>query len=77
MRISIKNGRVLCPSNNIDDKINVFIDDAKIVSLNKKPSGFKSDIDINAKDKIVLPGLVDICARLGEIGSKNNGTIKD
>ena len=53
MRISIKNGRVLCPSNNIDDKINVFIDDAKIVSLNKKPSGFKSDIDINAKDKIV------------------------
>ena len=77
MRICIKNGTVFSPSNNINDKRDVYIDKGKIISLKKKPNGFKSDLDINAKDKIILPGLVDICGRLGEIGSEKNIAIKN
>ena len=62
MRISIENGKVLDPSNKIDQKQNIFIADGKIVSLKNKPDGFSADITLNAKDKIILPGLVDLCA---------------
>ena len=48
MRISIENGKVLDPSNKIDQKQNIFIADGKIVSLKKKPDGFSADITLNA-----------------------------
>ena len=73
MRISIENGKVLDPSNKIDQKQNIFIADGKIVSLKKKPDGFSADITLNAKDKIILPGLVDLCARLREPGCEKKG----
>ncbi len=74
MRIVIENGRLFDPANKLDAKQDLFIADGKIVSVKKKPDGFESDIQINAKDKIVLPGLVDLCARLREPGFKHKGT---
>ena len=73
MRVLIENGKLLDPSNKLDQTQDLFIADNKIVSLNKKPDGFKPDLIINAKDKIVLPGLVDLCARLREPGSEKKG----
>jgi dihydroorotase len=76
MRIHIKNGRVLDPANKLDAKQDLFIAIGKIVAVKKKPDGFKSDIEIDAKNKIVLPGLVDLCARLREPGFEYKGTIE-
>ncbi|HIF50693.1 MAG TPA: dihydroorotase [Thiotrichaceae bacterium] len=76
MRIHIEGGRLLDPANNLDAKQDLFIADGKIVSIKKKPDGFDSDLQINAKDKIVLPGLVDLCARLREPGLEYKGTIQ-
>ena len=73
MHISIENGRLLDPSNNFDQKQDIFIVDSKIVSFKKKPDGFKPDIVVDAKNKIVLPGLVDLCARLREPGLEKKG----
>ena len=73
MRISIENGKLLDPSNKLDQKQDLFIADGKIVSLEKKPDDFSPDLVINAKDKIVLPGLVDLCARLREPGFEKKG----
>ena len=73
MRISIENGKLLDPSNKLDQKQDLFIADGKIVSLEKKPDDFSPDLVINAKDKIVLPGLVDLCARLREPGCEKKG----
>jgi len=73
MRISIENGKLLDPSNKLDQKQDLFIADGKIVSLEKKPDDFNPDLVINAKDKIVLPGLVDLCARLREPGFEKKG----
>ena len=76
MRISIENGKLCDPSNKLDGKQDIFIADGKIVAFKKKPEGFKSDIKIDAKDKIIIPGLVDLCARLREPGFGKKGTFK-
>ncbi len=76
MRISIENGKLFDPSNKLDAKQDLYIADGKIVGIKKKPDGFKSDLQINAKDRIVLPGLVDLCARLREPGFEHKATFQ-
>ncbi len=75
MNIHIKGGRLYDPANKLDAKQDLYIAEGKIVGINKKPKDFKSDLVINATDKIVLPGIVDICARLREPGYEHKGTI--
>jgi dihydroorotase len=74
MRIQVKGGRLLDPANKLDAKQDLFIAEGKILGIKKKPDGFDSDLQINAKGKIVLPGLVDLCARLREPGLEYKGT---
>jgi len=74
MRLHIKNGNLLDPENKLNAKQDLFIADGVIVGIDKKPDGFKNDLEIDAKDKLVLPGLVDICARFREPGFEHKGT---
>jgi dihydroorotase len=76
MRIHIKDGRLLDPANALDAEQDLFIADGKILSIKNKPNGFTSDVQINAKNKIVLPGLIDLCARLREPGFEYKGTFQ-
>ena len=76
MRIIIEKGRLLDPANKLDGKQDLFIADGKVVGIKKKPEGFESDLQIDAKDKVVLPGLVDLCARLREPGYAYKGTFQ-
>ncbi|MBL1142129.1 MAG: dihydroorotase [Proteobacteria bacterium] len=75
MRIHIKEGHLIDPANKLDAKQDLYIADGKIVGIKKKPQGFESDVQIDAKDKLVLPGLIDLCARLREPGFEHKGTI--
>ena len=70
MKILIKNGRVIDPKNNIDDKLDVFIAAGKIVALGKSPEGFAANQTIDANNLIICPGLVDLSARLREPGDE-------
>lgn len=76
MRIVIEKGRLLDPANNLDGKKDLFITDGIITSIGNKPDGFKSDLSIDAKNKIVLPGLIDLCARLREPGHEHKATFQ-
>ena len=76
MRLTIEKGRILDPASKSDSKKDLFIDGGKIVSIEKKPDGFESDFQIDAKDKIILPGLVDLCARLREPGYAYKATFQ-
>lgn len=76
MRISIQNGRLFDPANKLDGKQDLFIADGKIVGIKKEPDGFESDLQINAKDKTILPGLIDLCARLREPGAEYKATFQ-
>ncbi|MFZ3088069.1 MAG: dihydroorotase [Methylotenera sp.] len=70
MKIHIKNGRVIDPKNNIDDKLDVFIAAGKVVALGKSPAGFVANQTIDANNLIICPGLVDLSARLREPGDE-------
>jgi dihydroorotase len=63
----IQNGRVIDPSNNIDDTLDILIQDGKIAEVGKGLKT-KADATIDAKGKLVTPGLVDIHVHLRDPG---------
>ncbi len=76
MRIVIKNGRVIDPAQNIDATTNVYLSRGRILEIaNQAPEGFTADQEIDATDKWILPGLVDLQARLSDPGSNYAGSI--
>ncbi len=72
--ILITGGRVIDPSQNLDRVTNLSIDDGRIVSCDAEPNGQETIID--AADKIVAPGLVDMHAELREPGREEDETIE-
>jgi dihydroorotase len=68
MNICIKNGRLIDPKNNIDAQQDVYIVDRRIAAIGKSPPGFVASKVIDAAGLIVMPGLMDIAARLRERG---------
>ena len=73
--IVISGGRVIDPENKIDALLSVYISNGTIVSIGGKPDGFVAEQEIIAKDAIVCPGFVDLCARFREPGDENKATI--
>lgn len=64
MSLHIKNGRVIDPANSVDRVADVFVSEGKVVALGQAPAGFKAERTIDATGKLVIPGLVDLAARL-------------
>ncbi|MDH5471864.1 MAG: dihydroorotase [Gammaproteobacteria bacterium] len=67
-RLLIQNGRVIDPANNLDQVTNIYISDGKIFAVGDACEGFQADQTIEATGHYVIPGIVDICARLREPG---------
>src|SRR6188768_1846531 len=76
MKLLIKNGRVVDPGNGIDAVMDVFVAAGKIVGMGSIPDGFHANREINAKDLVVCPGLVDLSARLREPGFEYKATLE-
>ena len=76
----IKNGRVIDPSGDIDDHLDILVDQGKIVKLRR--SGNKEEKEsaavqiVDAQDKVVVPGLIDMHVHLREPGYEYKETIK-
>ncbi|WP_334156991.1 dihydroorotase [Oryzomicrobium sp.] len=67
MKIAIKNGRVVDPRHGIDAPRDLFIADGKIAAVlpaGQTPDGFAADRTLDAAGQLVLPGVVDLAARL-------------
>ena len=77
MRISILNGRVIDPANNMDQVTDLHIAAGKIQAIGKAPEGFKPERTIDAANQVVCPGLIDLQARLREPGQEYKSTIAD
>ncbi len=75
MKILIKNGRVIDPSHDIDDSLDILIIDDKIEGLYHAGKSPEPDKVIDASGCIVIPGLVDMHTHLREPGFEYKETI--
>jgi dihydroorotase len=76
MKLHIKNGHLIDPLNDIDSNLDLFIQGGKIVAVGSAPAGFAADKTIDATGLTVVPGLVDLCARLREPGYEYKATLE-
>src|SRR5512142_3052514 len=68
MDILIKNGRVVDPARGLDEVMDVAVDQGKVLEYQKGRKATNETTVIDAKGKIVTPGLIDIHCHLREPG---------
>jgi len=69
----IKNGRVIDPANGVDKKADLLVVDGKVAEIGSVDGNFETVID--AKGKLVVPGLIDIHVHFREPGDEEEETI--
>ncbi|MBT7309026.1 MAG: dihydroorotase, partial [Gammaproteobacteria bacterium] len=72
MKILIRNGRIIDPANQIDQSGDLQLAEGIIQPLSDT---FEAEQIIDARGKIVCPGLVDMRVRVREPGEKHKGTM--
>ncbi len=75
MKILIKNGFVVDPSQKLEKKLDLLIENGKIIKLLSKINRSKGAKVIDAKNCVVCPGLIDIHTHLREPGHEEEETI--
>jgi dihydroorotase len=76
MNIHIQNGRVIDPKNQLDAVCDVFIAAGKIAAIGNAPAGFVASQTLDATGLVVIPGLIDLSARLREPGNEYMATLE-
>ena len=71
MKILIQHGRVVDPASGVDQCCDVAIAGGCIVAIGHAPADFAPQKVVDAKGCLVLPGLVDLAARLREPGHEH------
>jgi dihydroorotase len=74
MKILIKNGRVIDPANKLDSVTDILLENGKIARLGKDLSAH-AEMTIDARGKLVLPGLVDMHVHLRQPGREDKETV--
>ena len=67
MKILIKNGRILNPATNMDEIADLLIEDGKVKAIAKE---IEADADkvIDAAEKFVMPGFIDLHVHIRDPG---------
>jgi dihydroorotase len=76
VKLEIINGHLVDPKNEIDQQANVYIADDKVIAIGKQPADWQANQSIDAKNKLVLPGLVELSASLREPGHEHKATVE-
>jgi dihydroorotase len=77
MSLHIKGGHLVDPANGVDAPTDLFIDARGfVVGVGQAPDGFTAERVLDARGRIVCPGLVDLRARLREPGLEYKATIE-
>ena len=75
MKILIENGRLIDPASGLDRIGDLALTGGRIVALGD-PTKFQADRVIDATGLVVVPGLVDLAARLREPGHEHEGMLE-
>ena len=76
MKIHIKSGHLIDPKNGIDAPQDLYIASGRVVAVGAAPSGFVANKVIDATGLVVMPGLIDLAARLREPGYEYKATLE-
>ncbi|OAE58727.1 dihydroorotase [Achromobacter xylosoxidans] len=68
MRLHIANGRLIDPARGVDGQHDLYIAAGRVVAVDAVPDGFQADRRIDASGLAVLPGLIDLSARVAQAG---------
>jgi dihydroorotase len=74
-RLHIQNARIANPSQNKIETGDVYIANGRIAALHQIPEGFTADLTLDATGLTLMPGIVDLCARLREPGDEHKADI--
>ena len=74
-QLLIKNGHLLDPANKFNHQADLYIKNGLIAAIDTAPENFQAEQTIDAKGLTVIPGVVDLCARLREPGLEYKATI--
>ncbi|HEO64394.1 MAG TPA: dihydroorotase [Spirochaetes bacterium] len=74
-KLLIKGGIVVCPAQNIEEKLDILIEGERIIGL-KKDIRDKEAKTLDVKGKLVTPGWIDMHCHLREPGREDIGTIE-
>jgi dihydroorotase len=69
MRLHIANGRLIDPANGVDGRHDLYIADGRVAAVGREPDGFQADRRLDASGLAVLPGLIDLSARVTQPGA--------
>ena len=75
MKILIQNGRVIDPATGFDSVADIAVAAGHVLCIGQAPGGFVAAHTVDASGCLVLPGLVDLAARLREPGHEHEGML--
>ena len=73
MRLVLKGGRVIDPSQGLDDRLDVLIEDGRITKLARPLTGRGRTVDV--RGLVICPGFIDLHCHLREPGREDKETI--
>ncbi len=76
MKTLISGGHVLDPARNVDQVCDLALADGLILAVDKVPAEFQPERRIDASGCMVVPGLLDLSARLREPGFEHEGMLE-
>lgn len=76
MNIKIINGRVLDPASGLDKLADIALADGVVRAIGEVPADFNAERTLDARGCLVVPGLVDLAARLREPGYEHEGMLE-
>jgi dihydroorotase len=76
MNIEISGGRVVDTAQGVDRVASLYVANGVVTAVGGEPSGWRADRVIDASGLVVVPGLVDLAARLREPGLEHKATLE-
>lgn len=64
MNILLQGGRLLDPAHQLDQVADLYIADGQIKSIGQAPEGFSPHYTLDCQGKVIMPGLIDLHARI-------------
>jgi dihydroorotase len=76
VRTRIEGARLLDPASGLDAVRDVWLADGRIAAIGAAPAGFSAERSVQAHGLLLLPGLVDLAARVREPGAEHKADME-